>query len=206
MTGVVHAQAPVLRQQVDGSSTPAAADSERKPRAKDGMYAVVATVAAGYTHYVNPYVTQIDINREGVAVSGRILWHPDNRLRIGLESGWTRFYSYNLVDVETSFGRTDASLSLSAVPMLLVFAMPVYGDFTIYGGTGGYLVHSRAESFGVTVDVDRFSQGWMAAAGWDAQTGSRYRLGVELKWYGATEFGDGVVALQMKMDFTLLDW
>ncbi len=205
--GAMHGHAQSLpNTPLEEGATLAVTDSARTSAKGKGMFSIVATVAAGYTRYINPYTSQIDIDRNGAAFSGRLLWHPDHRLLIGLESGWTRFYSYDLTDVETSFGLTDASLSLSAVPMLLVFAMPLYDTFTLYGGAGGYLVHSRAESFGVIVDVDRFSQGWMAAATWDRAIASDYRLGLEVKWYGATEFGDGIVALQAQVQFTLMSW
>lgn len=46
----------------------------------------------------------------------------------------------------------------------------------------------------------------MAAATWDRAIASDYRLGLEVKWYGATEFGDGIVALQAQVQFTLMSW
>ncbi|MFZ1729472.1 MAG: hypothetical protein WBQ23_03900 [Bacteroidota bacterium] len=171
-----------------------------------GGYAIVATLAGGYARYIMPYDAGIDIDRDGAVVSARLLWYSDHRLRMGLESGWTRFYSYQLTDVETSFGRTDASLSLSAIPVLAVFSMAVGSAVVLYGGAGGYFVRSHATSFGTTVDVTRFSQGWMAAVSYDYTVAAALRIGAELKWYGATEFGDGVVTMQLRVPIVLMTW
>jgi hypothetical protein len=174
--------------------------------AGEGGFALVATIGGGLSEYVAPYDSPIGIERRGLAFTARICWHPDHRLRVGMESGWTRFYTYDLKDVETSFGRTDASLSLSAVPLLVVFSMPVLGSFTLSGGTGGYLVRSHATSFSKTVDVQRFSQGWMAAIAWGVPLSASIGVGAELKWYGASEFGDGVVAVQLQVPLVLHRW
>ena len=172
----------------------------------DDDFAVVLTAGGGYSHYIRPYDVPIDITRSGFAGSARLMWHPDHRLRIGLESGWTAFYHYALKDVETSFGSTDSSLSLSAIPMLVVFSMPLAGSLQLHAGTGGFFVRSHATSFGSTVDVTAFSQGWMAAASWTLTEWEGVRIESEVKWYGATQFDDGVVVFQLQGSVDLLRW
>ena len=163
-------------------------------------------IEAGYAHYVMPHEAPFGIDRPGYGFSAALEWHPGARLRLALESGWTTFYSYELTAVDTPFGTTDASLSLSAVPLLAVFSMPIISSFTLHGGTGGYFVRSHATSFGETVDVVRFAQGWVAAASWDGALTGSVRLGATLKWYGATEFGDGSLLLQLRLVLPLLTY
>jgi hypothetical protein len=172
----------------------------------DTTAAIGVTLGGGYSYYPMPYGAPIEIDRERYGFSLRLTLYPSRRLRVSVESGWTAFYSYELRDVETSFGRTDASLSLTAIPLLVVFSMPVAGSFALHGGTGGYFVRSHARSFDQTVDVVRFAQGWMAAASWDYGLSRLVRLGAELKWYGATEFGDSALQLQLALTVPLLTW
>jgi hypothetical protein len=174
------------------------------PARTDTVAVILLTAGGGYAHYVMPYPATRPIDREGYALSIRLSLHPGRRLRLGLESGWTTFYSYELDDVQTSFGTTDASLSLSAVPLLVVFSMPIIGSLTVHAGSGGYFVRSRARSFGESVDVVRFAQGWVVAASWDAPFFRSLRFGAEVKWYGATEFGDGALLLQLFVSAPLL--
>jgi hypothetical protein len=161
-------------------------------------------LGAGYAHYIMPYEAPFGIDRSGGTVNLRLMLHPDHRLRVGIETGWTHFYSYALVDIETSFGVTDASLSLSAIPLLAVFSMPVTDRLQLHAGTGGYFVRSHTISFGSTADVTEFSQGWMGAVSWTWGDWGAVRLQSELKWYGATQFDDGVLILQMQGGWDLL--
>ncbi len=167
---------------------------------------LVLTLAGGLARYVMPHEAPFEIDRNGAVFSARLLWHPDHRLCMGVESGWTRFYTYDRTAVETDFGVTDASLSLSAIPALAVFSMEIHRNITLYAGAGGYFVRSHATSFGTTVDVTRFSQGWMAAASWDYTLSGHLQIGMEMKWYGATEFGDGVVVAQLHVPVRLTNW
>lgn len=172
----------------------------------DTTAAIGLTLGGGFTFYPMPYEAPFEIDRERYGFSLRLTLYPSRRLRLSVESGWTAFYSYELRDVETSFGRTDASLSLTAIPLLVVFSMPVIGSLALHGGTGGYFVRSHAVSFDQTVDVVRFAQGWMAAASWDHGLSRLVRLGIEVKWYGATEFGDSALLLQLALTLPLLTW
>lgn len=169
-------------------------------------FAIVVTAGTGYSHYLYDVEAPTDIARSGMTANLRLMWHPDHRLRVGIESGWSRMYHYTVDRVETSFGSTDASLSLSAVPLLLVFSMPVLPSLELFAGTGGYFVRSHATSFGSTVDVTAFSQGWMAAAMWTAGEWKGFRFGTEVKWYGATQFDDGVFVVQLQCSADLLRW
>ncbi|MDT8322555.1 MAG: hypothetical protein RRA94_00485, partial [Bacteroidota bacterium] len=171
-----------------------------------GRFAISLTAGAGYSHYLYDVEAPADIERSGMTANLRLMWHPDHRLRIGLESGWSRFYRYTVEQVQSSFGTTDASLSLSAVPLLVVFSMPVLPALEVFAGTGGYFVRSHATSFGSTVDVVAFSQGWMVAVAWTAGEWAGVRFATEMKWYGATQFEDGVLVLQLQGGMDLLRW
>jgi hypothetical protein len=172
----------------------------------DTTSSLVLALGVGYAQYVTPYEGPFAIDRKGTGFSLAVEWHPGMRLRLAIESGWTTFYSYELTNVETSFGRTDASLRLSAIPLLMVFSMPVVGAFTLHAGTGGYFVRSHATSFSETVDVARFAQGWVVAASWDHAVVWGFRIGGSVKWYGATEFGDASLLLQLRAVIPVVSW
>ena len=192
---------------VDGGGVTAGKAQQQVDSARvEAESSLMLSLGAGYARYVAPYESPIAIERSGVGFSLAVEWRPGARLRVAIESGWTTFYSYELTDVETSFGSTDASLSLSAVPLLAVFSMPVAGPFVLHAGTGGYFVRSHATSFSETVDVVRFAQGWVAAASWDHAVGGGFRLGATLKWYGATEFEDAALLLQLRAVIPVVVW
>src|SRR5689334_4548368 len=65
-----------------------------------GEYALVAYVGGGFSYYATTIDTpdgsqNVQINRRGFPNSLRLMWHPDHRLRMGIESGWIEFYGYS---------------------------------------------------------------------------------------------------------------
>ncbi|MBL0177275.1 MAG: hypothetical protein IPP94_18855 [Ignavibacteria bacterium] len=174
--------------------------------ARDSSFAVVVTLGGGYSRYIAPYEEFYGISRDGAAGTLRLMWKPDHLLRVGLESGWTSMYSYTLKDVQTQFGKTDANLFLSAIPVLVVFSMEVARGVELFGGTGVYYVNLCTRSFGETVNVREFSQGWMLAASYSVPLSASFCLSLEAKWLGATQFGDAAVSTQLQARYRLLEW
>lgn len=172
----------------------------------DSSWALVLSAGGGYARYAAPHALGDEIARDGAAATVRLQWHPEHRFRVGVESGWTTMYTYQLRDVETSFGVTDVTLRLTAVPLLVVFSMPVGWDLELFAGTGWYLMHSHTTSFQSVADVSVFSQGWMLAGAWTLPLSRRCAVSVEGKWLGATEFEDAVLTLQAHAVWRLLEW
>ncbi|MCB2205455.1 hypothetical protein KQI65_11965 [bacterium] len=172
----------------------------------DDDFSIVLTAGGGLAHYLHAVDIEGDVRKYGAAGHLRLMWHPDHRLRMGVETGWTFFYHYDISEVDTPFGPTSAALTLTAVPVLLVFSMPVHEAVTLYAGTGGYIVRSHATSFDNTVNVTSFSQGWMAAGSWELGKLGGIAIESELTWYGATEFDDAAVILQMQASLPILRW
>lgn len=167
---------------------------------------IVVTLAGGYTRSIMSFDIPAVLTQDGMAFSVRMALHPEHRLRMGLETGWFHLYSYEIFDAETSFGYTNASLSLSAIPLLAVFSMRVFDAITLHGGAGGYVMRSHTVSFGAEADVLRFRQGWMASLSWDHPVAPELAIGVEIKWYGVTEMGEGALLLQIRAPVHLHSW
>lgn len=182
---------------------------------KRGPYAVVLTVGGGLSYYsthlgVPPGLEQTNVSRFGVPVTFRAMWHPDHRLRIGLETGLVPLYAYQ----GTAIGER-ARVQVSAVPMLLVFSMPLAWlsgterslarRLAISGGSGAYLINSHLDYAG-TVNVNRLSLGWMLAGSYTQPISRRLRLATEIKWFDATATEDAAFALQLQLVWRAFSW
>lgn len=187
-------------------------DSASKLR---GPYAIVLLVGGGSAYYpkyigVPPDVEQVNIDRFGIPLTARLMWYPDHRLRIGLESGWTPMYSYRV----TASGQR-ARVAVSAVPMLLVFSMPLAWlsgterslarRLAVTGGTGAYLVRSSLNYAG-EVNTSKLSIGWMAAGSYTQPISRRLRIAAELKWYEVTATDDAVFSAQLQLVWRAFSW
>ncbi|QJW91700.1 hypothetical protein HNV11_21105 [Spirosoma taeanense] len=183
--------------------------------AKRDPYTIVVTVGGGLSYYsthlgVPPGLEQVDVSRFGVPATVRAMWYPDHRLRLGLETGWTTMYSYRALA-----NGQRSQVYVSAIPMLLVFSMPLAWlsgterslarRLSLTGGTGVYRIQSRLNYAGI-VDARRYSLGWMMAGAYTQPIGRRIRVATELKWYDATATEDAVFGLQLQVVWRAFSW
>lgn len=138
--------------------------------------------------------------RVGLPITARALWQTDNRLRLGVESGFLNLYSY-----QGTIDGQQARVGLTAVPMLAVFSMSVVRRVSAYAGVGGYLIQSRLRYDGFT-QGSTFSTGWMAAATYTQPLTRNLGLAAELKWYSATETNDACLIAQATLVWRALTW
>jgi hypothetical protein len=170
---------------------------------RDSAFSLVLYGGGGYALYAAsitpPPNISPNIHRGGFSGTVRLMWHPDHLLRVGVESGWTRFFSY------TIRGTLPGSLSLSGIPVLLVFSMPVSERINLFAGAGGYFVSSTL-NYETTVRVNEFSQGWMLAASYVVPLSSTMGIAGEVKWYNASQFEDGAITIQAQLVWKTLSW
>jgi hypothetical protein len=180
-----------------------------------GHYAVVLTVGGGLSYYsthlgVPPGLDQVHVSRFGIPATVRAMWHPDHRLRIGLETGWTTMYSYRGLATGER-----AKVYVSAVPVLVVFSMPLAWlsgterslarRLSITGGAGAFLINSRLNYDGI-VTSQRLGLGWMVAGAYTQPISRRLRLATEVKWFDATATEDAAFGLQLQVVWRAFSW
>lgn len=188
------------------------ADSTSTPR---GPYTIVVTAGSGFSFYsthlgVPAALEQAHVSRFGVPATLRVMWYPDHRLRIGLETGWTTMYSYR-----GQVAGEKARVYVSLIPALLVFSMPmawlsgtersVARRFSATVGTGVYINHSRLDYAG-TVQANTTSLGWMAAGSYTQPIGRRFRVAGELKWYDAVAAENAAFIAEVQLIWRAFSW
>jgi hypothetical protein len=170
-----------------------------------GEYTLVAYVGTGLSYYstsigIPPGLDQVTINRTGVPTTLRVMWHPDHRLRLGLETGWSTLYSYH---AQTS-GK-PVKVYISTVPILIVWSMPIAKRFNIFAGTGAFIINSHVDYAG-KVNVDMFSLGWMVAGSYVQPISKRLGIAGEIKWLDAIETEDASLGFQIQLVWKFLRW
>ncbi|SRR5258706_3463662 len=169
-----------------------------------GSYALVAYLGGGISRFVGTAGTppgfNTSINRNGLTGTFRLMWHPDHRLRLGIESGWTNFYSY-----EVRGGANTAKVSLTGIPLLLVFSMPVTKRLSLFAGSGAYWLTSNLDYVG-KVQRNQFSIGYMASALYVVPLSARVSLAGEVKWFNARETKDTTLSLQLMTIWKFYQW
>ncbi|QMW02369.1 hypothetical protein [Spirosoma foliorum] len=180
-----------------------------------GPYTLVVTAGGGLSYYsthlgVPAALEQTHVSRFGVPSSLRVMWYPDHRLRMGLETGWTTMYSY-----KGQVAGDNAHVYVSAIPILLVFSMPLawlrgtdkslVRRLAITAGTGLYVNHSRLDYDG-TVFSNTNSLGWMAAASYTYPIGRKFRVAGELKWFDAVATENAAFTAELQLVWRAFSW
>lgn len=184
-------------------------------RTRRWYYAIVVTAGGGLSYYsthlgVPATLDQGHVSRLGAPASLRVMWYPDHRLRVGLETGWTTMYSY-----KGQISGDKAHVYVSAVPVLLVFSMPlawIRGTersltrrMALTAGTGAYINHSRLDYAG-SVQSNTLSLGWMAAASYTYPIGRRFRVAGELKWFDAVAVENAAFTAEIQLVWRAFSW
>lgn len=162
-------------------------------------------VGIGASYYVapinhQPIGLQTNVNRFSPATTLRVMWQPQYRLAVGLESGYTNFYSYNLKN-----GNINGKLNLTAIPILITWSMPVVKRVRIYAGFGSYFLTSRLNYESKTTSTT-FSLGSNIALSYQQPVSKNLSIAAEAKWMNAFETKDQALSLQAHLVWKFLDW
>jgi hypothetical protein len=94
------------------------------------------TIGGGYGHYFNTFtnVSDQDVVNNKPSFSARLLWQPEYRLRLGLESGL--YYIYSTTRIQTDGGSDKLTTNLKVIPIFLSLSMAVTKRFELNFSTG----------------------------------------------------------------------
>ena len=166
---------------------------------------VIVYAGSGVSYYTakintQPIGLQTNINRFSPAFTLRVMWHPQYRLRLGIETGYTDFYSYNLKN-----GNINGKVSLTAIPVLIVWSMPVLKRVSVFAGFGSYFLTSRLNYSG-KVNSKSHSLGSNIAIAYAQPISRNLRLVAEAKWMDAFVTRDHALSLQVHFAWRFLEW
>jgi hypothetical protein len=170
-----------------------------------GRYSLVAYLNGGAGYYFSsrgaPAFLNPKLTRVNPVYTARVMWHPDHQIKVGLESGLVRFYSYSLTDSAGKSGH----IALEGIPILLVWSMSVTHHFNIFAGSGAYILNTKVD-YGTKSTASKFSVGWMAAASYIWPVAKHSGLGAEFKWLYAAETSNGNLCLQLQYVWKFAQW
>ncbi len=185
-------------------AVPVMAQEQARTDTVSGEYALVAYVGGGLSMYSHkpetPAFLDASTSTLGLCGSLRVMWHPDHLLRLGIETGRTRFYGYTFSD-----GTEQGEVDLTAVPLLLVWSMPLHERVNVFLGYGYYRLTSHLDYITET-ESSVWSLGWMAAASYVHPLTEDLGLCGELKWMNAVESRNTVFSTQVQLQWHFLRW
>ncbi|MEZ0484212.1 hypothetical protein [Fibrella aquatica] len=170
-----------------------------------GPFRLLVYAGLGSSYYLAPVRTPGSLsgeqrNRWGVPLSLRIMWQTDHRLRMGIETGYVGMYNYQGLVQDRL-----AKIRVSAIPIMPVFSMSVVKRFSVYAGTGPYLINSHLDYDGITRGTT-VSLGWMVAGTYTQPITKNLGIAAEVKLYDASQTNDACFIAQGTLVWRALTW
>lgn len=173
-----------------------------KPK-KIRNYALVLYAGGGVATYTSAIINQglqVSNKRTYPDATIRVMWHPNYRLKLGLETGYTNFYSYTIKN-----GNTTGKVTLSAVPILVVWSIPIIKRVNLFAGFGSYYLTTHLNYLG-KVRSGNFSLGSNIALNYVQPITKKIGIATEFKWVNAFQTKDNQVGVQVHLVWKFLQY
>ena len=157
---------------------------------------------ASYVSSINPpqQILQGSVTKTSAAGTIRVMWHPGYRLRLGIESGYTNFFKYRVKN-----GEKTGNVTLHAVPILIVWSMPIIKRVNIFAGLGSYLLTTDLQYGSGTVKSQTMSLGSNIALNYIQPISKTMGIAFEAKWMSAFETKDNMLGMQVQLVWKFLE-
>lgn len=167
-------------------------------------------LGGGLGHFFNTFTNVLDedVHNDRPSFCGKLLWKPEYRLSIGLESGY--YFMYSTTRIRTDGGSEKLTSKLKVVPIFLSLSMNVINHLDINFATGWaemvYTVNpaqSKAEKvIGTTYSMSNYTTGFT----YSLPLGKQFRLGAEFKYLYLRKTVDRQVSLLLNISYKIFSW
>ena len=172
----------------------------------DSTYKVDAILGLGYSYFLTTLSELDGLNQHSFNSTLKIMWQPEHLLRVGIESGYLSFYSYEETGFKSEYGTTDVKSSLSAIPIILIFSMELFDNLEVSSGVGVYFLFSKINSFENEVTSSVFSNGYYGGLAYFHPLNRDFSIGGELKYYYLSKIEDADLTIQLVLKYNFLEY
>ena len=171
--------------------------------------ALKLTLGGGYGYYFNTFTNVLDedVKNSRPSFSAKLMWQPEYRLRIGVESGYYEIYS--TTRIETISKTQKLTTNLNVIPLFITLSMKTSKHFDINFATGGAIMNygvivnkskkSRIE--GSTLSLSNFAAGFT----WYLPLGERFEFGSEFKYLYLGKTRDSHVSAFLNFSYKIVN-
>jgi hypothetical protein len=167
-------------------------------------------LGGGLGHFFNTFTNVLDedVRNDRPSFCGKLLWQPEHRLSIGIESGYYNMYS--TTRIQTNIGAEKLTSRLKVVPIFLSLSMRVVNHLNINFGTGLadmiYTLNAaktKSEKVvGTTYSMSNYTTGFT----YSYPLGKKFRLGAEFKYLYLRKTDDSHVSLLLNISYKIFSW
>lgn len=176
----------------------------RRDSSLRSYYRVEATVVGAIqaTRYENrPTLVSAGQVFQGTSFGGRLMWHPDHLLSVGLSSGFVTFSRERLKVDDFNGVPQDIVVDLTGIPVQVVVAMQP-GHFQFGIGLGMYFLTSHTSVNGGKFSSSDYTYGATTWLAYDYPLTSALTVGPEIGLHVLSNTGlsSAMVGVRLKLD------
>ncbi len=157
---------------------------------KRHRFTIYGGVGPNY-YFNNLVIAKNSVNELNYSFVGRIMWEPEHRLSLGIESGYYRLYTLNFK------GARQTKIVNSATPIQLVIGMKIHKTFYFNFSMGiSILTNDITTNFAGDFDAKGLSAAdFTGTLGYKRKLNERFSLSAETKVFYSSHAVDGNIAL-----------
>jgi len=176
-----------------------------RSQTQEPLYSVSVYSGLGYTMFLSELDYEL-LSKGGFAGTARIMWEPEHRLSVGMESGYLQLYRFENPNVGVPPRTFSLTSNLDAVPILAVFSMRIVDNFKLSVGSGMFILFSHVDAVNNPVISSQLSTGSYFGANYYYRLSDILSLGGEVKYYYIHKIEDGALTMQLAARIKLLSY
>jgi hypothetical protein len=167
-------------------------------------------IGGGYGHFFNNFTNVLDedVITNKPAFEGKLLWQPEHRLRIGVESGY--YFMYSTTRVQTDGGSERLTTNLNVVPLFMSFSMKVVNNFELNFASGWasmiYVIQVNKSKKNKVVGHTYSMSNISAGCTYYLPLGKKFDIGAEFKYLYLGKTDDQYASLSINLAYKLVTW
>jgi len=164
-------------------------------------------IGAGYGHYFNNFTNVLDqdVINNRPEFFGKLLWRPEHRLGIGIESGY--YLMYSTTRIQTDNGSSKLTSSLKVVPIFLTLSMNVVKHLDLNFATGWtsmiYFININKSKTNKVVGQTYSMSNFALGITYSIPLSKKIDLGSEIKYLNIGKTNDHHLSASVCMSYKL---
>lgn len=142
-----------------------------------------------------------DYTRGGLSLTAKLLWHPDNKLGIGIESGFIRISSLRVFKDDVI--PDNSVIQLNTIPVLGVAEISVLG-IDVSGAVGAFNYAVFLGGTGIRASSSNWEIGYSIGLGKAWGIGSNFMLGFDTRYYRIPERDVTLFSGSVRIQYNLI--
>ncbi len=175
----------------------------KEPKIIDSTFCFSLELGLGYNTEAKTLLTEIQ--PQNFSPSVRLLWKPNHRLNIGVQTARINIMDVQKNESKSEFGSTNFRSSMKGIPVILLFNMNLYG-IGLYGGLGATSITSTISVFDSQTKVSDWFYTYYFGLGYNFNLSKNFGIGIEADAYSFSLLQVYVGGFSLKLNYDFYRW